>query len=375
MTDIRSAMAGRAFADFIRVPDLVHGDDPLYVPQLAMERRAHLGKKNPYFQHAAGQYFVAYDNEQPVGRISAQVDRLAQASAEETLGHIGFADARDEATLHALLAAAEDWLRRQGATRVAGPYSLSINDESGLLIDGFDSAPRMMMNYARPWQGAAFETAGYRKVKDLIAFRLDVTKPFPDAALRIADKALAIPGLRERPADGKNLPRDLHLIMSIFNDAWADNWGFVPMTEDEIAHTAKNMKPLIRPDFARIVEIDDRPVAMIVALPDLNEALRGLGGKLLPIGWAKLLWRLKKPGVMQGGRVLLMGVRADRRGGFQGSAIAALLVSRLQGAMAARGFKEVEMSWILEDNQPIIRLIESLGGIAYNRYRIYDKTL
>ena len=374
MIEIRAAKTGRGFRDFVIAADIVYSDDPLYVPQLAMERRAHLGAKNPYHRHAKSQYFVAYRDGKPAGRISAQIDELAQISEGGVLGHIGFADAADADILGQLLHAAEDWLREQGAARVSGPYSLSINDESGLLIEGFDTAPRMMMNYARPWQAAAFEAAGYRKIKDLIAFRLDVARPFPAPVLRVAEKAVALPGLTERPVDRRNLGRDLRIIMNIFNDAWAGNWGFVPMTEEEINYAAKNMKPLIRPEFARIVEIDGEPVAMIVALPDLNEALRGLGGRLLPFGWAKLLWRIKRPG-LRGARVLLMGVREKDRGGFKSSAIGALLVSRLRDALAARGFQEVEMSWILEDNMPIIRLIESLGGVPYKRYRIYEKPL
>ena len=361
---------------FLRVPDTVYRGDPHYVKPLDLERRDFLSRKNPYFDHAEVQLFVACDaGGWPVGRISAQIDRLAQQPDRETLGHFGWLEATDSAVMESLVAAAEGWLRARGVKAVQGPYSFSINDESGLLVEGFGSPARMLMNYARPWYGQALEDCGYAKAKDLLAFCMNTDTELPRAALIMARKALEAPGMMtERPLDPKRFDADLRLILDIFNDAWADNWGYVPMTEAEIAHTAKSLKLLIKPEFARIFERDGKPLAMIVALPDLNVALRGLHGRLLPFGWLKLLWRLKvRP--PKAARVLLMGTRRDHRVGFAAGAMAAALVAQLRNALFDAGYTEAELSWVLEDNLPVIRLIESVGGVQYKRYRIYGKQL
>jgi len=373
MIEIKTVQTRRDLAEFIRLPSVLYADDPDFIAPLSFERRARLSAKKPYFEHAGARYFLACDAAgKPVGRISAQIDEHAQKPGQPKTGHFGFVDSANEDVLKHLLDAAENWLRGQGARRVQGAYSLSINDEAGLLIEGHDSPPRMMMNYAPPWLGPAIERTGYRKAKDLLAFHMRADQNLPAAAGKMAEKAAAHPGVRERPL--QDMETDLGVILDIFNEAWADNWGFVPFTAAEIKHTARSMKPLVIPDLVRIAEIDGRAAAMIVALPDLNEALKGLGGELLPLGWARLIWRLKVRGV-QGARVLLMGVRKDYQSTYLGSGLAVLLIARLHEALNAQGFKEVELSWILEDNMPVIRMIEMTGGKAYKQYRIYEKDL
>jgi hypothetical protein len=374
MITVKPAENKKALRDFVDIPNRLYAGDSLYKPQLTIERLEHLGPKNPYFKHAAHQFFIAYENGTPTGRISAQIDDLAQKNGQPKLGHFGFIDAANEQTLIALLTKAEQWLDNQGAKKITGPYSLSINDEAGLLIDGYERAPRMMMNYAPRWLGPALENAGYKKAKDLIAFHMRTDAAIPAAARRIAEKTQDHPGVHLRTLDKTHLKRDLGIILEIFNEAWAGNWGFVPMTADEITHTANNMKPLINPDLVHIAEIDGHAAAMIVALPDLNEALNGLGGRLLPLGWAKLLWRLKVKGV-SGARILLMGVRPKHQSGFLGSALAVTLMNKLHEALRTGGYKDAELSWILEDNTPMIRLVENAGASPYKRYRIYEKTL
>lgn len=374
MITVKPAENKKALRDFVTLPTRLYTDDPLYRPQLTIERLEHLGPKNPYFKHAACRFFIAYENGAAVGRISAQIDDLAQIKGQPKRGHFGFIDAANEETLNALLTKAEEWLTTEGAKKITGPYSLSINDEAGLLVEGYDTPPRMMMNYAPRWLGPALEKAGYKKAKDLIAFHMRTDAAIPAAARRIAEKAREHPGVHLRTLDKTHLKRDLGIILEIFNEAWAGNWGFVPMTADEITHTANNMKPLINSGLVHIAEIDGHPAAMIVALPDLNEALRGLGGRLLPLGWAKLLWRLKVKGV-NGARILLMGVRPKHQNGFLGSALAVTLMNKLHKALRAEGYKDAELSWILEDNAPMIRLVENAGATPYKRYRIYEKTL
>lgn len=374
MITVSAVLGKKALHDFVRVPNILYNADPLYRPQLMMERLEHLSPKNPYFKHATHQLFVAHKDGVLVGRISAQIDDLAQKEDTPRLGHFGFVDALDEEILQALLEKAEGWLREQGIKKITGPYSLSINDEAGLLVEGFNAPPRMMMNYAPDWLGGALEKAGYEPAKDLLAFRMGTDQDIPATAQRIVTKVLTHNEVSFRILDKAKLSQDLNVILDIFNEAWAENWGFIPMTADEIAHTANSMKPLIKPELVHIAEVDGKPAAMIVALPDLNEALDGLNGKLLPLGWVKLLWRLKVKGV-RGARILLMGVRPKYQSGFLGAALAVTVMTKLHDALRRDGYKEAELSWILDDNAPMIRLVESAGATAYKRYRIYEKNL
>ena len=376
MTEVKPVTDRRGFADFLRAPHRVHRGDPNWVPPLTLERRLHFSRRNPYFAHARARYFVAYRNGAPAGRVSAQIDSLAQRDpeGEPHLGHFGCLDATDAEALAALLDAAENWLADHGITEVQGPFSLNINDEAGLLVDGFDRPPRMLMNYAPAWYGPAIEAHGYVPAKDLLAYTFATATPLPDTARRMAEHAANTAGVRERPMDPRAFRAELRTVVDIFNDAWAANWGFVHMTAAEAGALADNLKPLLRPELIRFVERDGEPVAMIVALPDLYEAIADLNGRLLPLGWARLAYRLKA-NRLAGARVPLMGVRAAHRSGFMGSAIAALLVQRTHEAARAAGFREVELSWVLDDNHPTRRLIESIGGTAYKRYRVYRKAL
>ncbi len=370
-----SAVSGKkSLRDFVRVPTILYSDDSLYRPQLMIERLEHLSPKNPYFKHATHQLFIAHQEGALVGRISAQIDELAQKEGTPHLGHIGFIDVTDEEVLRLLLDKAESWLRERGVKKITGPYSFSINDEAGLLVEGFDSPPRMMMNYAPNWLGKALEKSSYAPAKDLLAFRMETDIDTPPAAQRIVKKVLTHDEVSFRMLDKTKLSEDLGVILDIFNEAWAENWGFIPMTADEMTHTANSMKPLIKPELVQIAEVHGKPAAMIVALPDLNEALDGLNGKLFPLGWAKLLWRLKVKGVGSA-RILLMGVRPKYQSGFLGAALAVTVMTKLHDALRKGRYNEAELSWILEDNAPMIRLIENAGAKAYKRYRIYEKSL
>jgi GNAT superfamily N-acetyltransferase len=361
---------------FLRVPHLVFADDHNWVAPLDLERREHFDpKKNPYFQHADVQLFIAYDNDRPVGRISAQLDRLRLEHHPDSSGQFGFLDAIDDPKVFAsLLQSAEAWLRTRGMKAAHGPFNFSINDEMGLLVSGFDTPPAMMMGHALPYYARHLEAQGYGKIKDVFAFDYDGLKPLPRAMQAMVDKIKASGELTIRPLSKKNLDRDLAIIIDIFNDAWSHNWGFVPMTREEITALGKNLKMLVGEQYISIASYKGEPAAMAVSLPNLNDWISDLNGKLLPLGWAKLIWRMmaKPPRSV---RMPLMGVRRDYHGTAIGSALALAVIDAVRSYHLGRGTMRAELSWILEDNAPMRRMIEALGGVPYKTYRIYEKSL
>jgi hypothetical protein len=358
---------------FLRVPYTIYADDPNWIAPLLIERREHLAKKNPYFAHARWQGFIASRNGRPVGRISAQVDELHLDRYDDATGFFGFLDAEDNAdTFRTLFEAAENWLAEQGMRRVRGPLSFSTNQETGLLIKGFETPPMAMMGHSLPYHAGRIEANGYSKAKDVIAYRLDPRFATPPAMQRLLDRTRNV--IRIRPLDKGNLDRDLEILRDIFNDAWAGNWGFVPFTEAEFRDLGHTLKFLIDEDFVQIAEIEGEPAAMIVSMPNINEAIRDLNGRLLPLGWAKLLWRLKVR-YPHTGRVPLMGVRARYHRKTLGAALAYAVIHAVRAPIVERGIHTLELSWILEENKGMRTIIESIGGIAYKTYRVYEKEL
>jgi hypothetical protein len=372
---IEVADAG-ALETFIRLPARLYRGHPGFVAPLALERRESLSaKKNPYFSHATTQFWLAMRGDQAVGRISAQIDRLSLERHGKTLGHFGLLDAEnDPATVQALVDAAETWLRGHGMDRVRGPFNLSINEECGLLVDGFESRSVMMMGYAPPYLGPLLQAQGYAKAKDLLAYDYDIAEAKPVDPRGILKRVTADGRVRVRPIDMKRYRADLSLILDVFNDAWSENWGFLPFTEAEIVHAATSMRPLISAELVWIAEVDGEPAAMIVCLPNLNEAIADLGGNVLPFGWAKLLWRLKVSGV-KSCRVPLFGVRKRYHRSPLGAALILLVLEALRVSAVKAGFEHAELSWILEDNAAIRGVIEHNGARVYKTYRIYEKSL
>ncbi len=359
---------------FIRVPWPLYENDPNWVPPLIFERKQHLNRKvNPFFRVAEVEMWVARRAGLPVGRISAQVNRAHLERYGDDTGHFGLLEATDEPKVfEALFSTAENWLRERGMKRVRGPFSLSINDEAGLLIDGFDTPPYMMMGHAPPYYGPRVEAQGYAKAKDLIAYHYYADTPVPRGVEGMVRRVKRTDSVVLRQLNKRRYHEDLGVIMDIFNDAWANNWGFVPFSEVEIRHLANEMKPLVSENLVCIAELDGRPVAMAVTLPNLNEAIRDLDGRLLPFGWAKLLWRLKFSGV-RSARMALMGVRRELQGTPMGAALAFAVVETVR--RAPHGCTEGELSWILEDNLPMRHMIETFGARAYKTYRVYGKDL
>ena len=357
---------------FIRLPGQLAAADPAWVEPLHFERRQFLSPRhNPVFDHAEIRFWLAYRGGEPVGRISAQIDRLAPEAEGRPLGFFGMVDAREDVVLARLFATAEGWLAERGVARVRGPFSLSINQSSGVLIEGFDTPPFVMMEHHDRWLGPAIERLGYVKARDLVAYRL-IAAGLPDRLRRIAERRSA--GARLRPIDKRRFADEIATVTAIFNDAWAGNWGFVPLSEAETAAMARELKPILPPEFVQIAELDGRAVAFIVLVPNVNEALRGLGGRLLPAGWARLLWRLKVAGVGSA-RVPLMGVTRDVAATVLGKSLPMRLIYALEPHAKARGVHDIEMSWLLEDNWPVRRLIEAIGSQHYKTYRLYERDL
>lgn len=361
---------------FLKVPFDVFRGDPNWVPQLFFERNEHLSpKKNPYFKHAEAQLFVLRDGERLVGRISAQIDRLHLERYNDSTGQFGFLDCIDDTDAFAqLFKAAEDWLKSRGIKRVQGPFSFSINDESGLLVKGFDAPPNIMMGHSLPYVGAQVEAQGYIKAKDLIAYEFDGTKALPYHLERAAKRAKSNKRITVRTINKKDLKSELQLIMHIFNDAWSHNWGFVPFTQDEITMLGNNLKLLISEGYVAIASLDGEPAAMVISLPNINEWIHDLNGRLLPFGWAKLAGRLLKSR-HSSVRLPLMGVLKKHQDSVMGSLLAMSVIEAVRSYHFANGIFRGELSWILEDNFGMRSIIEASGAVPYKTYRVYEKQL
>lgn len=358
---------------FLHLPWSLYADDPAWIPPLLLERKEHFSTRNPYFQHAEVKAWLVRRAGRPVGRICAQVDRLHLQRYDDGTGFFGMLEAQDDPEIfRVLFDTAERWLRAQGMNRVRGPFNFSINEECGLLVDGLDTPPVVMMGHARPYYPERVAEQGYAGVQDLLAYYIDINFSAPPGFDRLAARVAS--RVRLRSMSHKHFQRDLGIIKDIFEDAWAQNWGFIPFTDEEFTALGKNLKFLVPRDFVRIAEVDGEPAGMMVVFPNLNEAIRDLNGRLLPLGWLKLLWRLKVSG-LKTGRVPLMGVRRRFHNSRLGAVLALMMITSLRSVVRRRGMREVEMSWILEDNKGMCNIIESLGGWAYKRYRVYQKNL
>jgi hypothetical protein len=356
---------------FIKLPWSLYADDPCWVPPLIFERKWHLSPKNPYFEHAEFQAWLALHGERIVGRITAQIDQLHLQQYQDATGFFGMIEAEDNAeTFHALFDTAESWLRQKGMRRIRGPFNLSINDECGLLVEGFDSPPPIMLGHALPYYYARIEEQGYHKEQDLLAYRVHPDVAPPQHLEALSRRAAGRINVRAMRRD--RFAEDLDIIRDIFEDAWAENWGFIPFTTKEFNELGKNLKFLVDSESVRIAELDGEPAAMMVMFPNVNEVIKDLGGRLLPFGWLKILWRLKIAGV-KSARVPLMGVRRRYHGSRLGATLALMVIAPLHERSRKLGIEEVDMSWILEQNQGMRKIIETAGCSLYKRYRIYQK--
>ncbi|HEX6411293.1 MAG TPA: N-acetyltransferase [Sphingomicrobium sp.] len=354
----------------------VYRDDPAWVPPLKDEVHGLLNpEKNPWFEHARAQLWMAERGGAAVGRISAQVDDLVQDHMGQGTGQWGMFEALDAEAAAALIATAEDWLRRQGMGRSLGPISLSIWDEPGLEIEGFDEPPTVMMGHHRPQYEGWVEAAGYAKAKDLLTYEVDIVNWWDATIDRLITMGEKNPRISIRRVDKSRFDEEAQVILGLLNDAWSDNWGFVPLTKSEIAYAGKKLKPIIYEELVRIAEYDGEPVAFMITVPDVNELIKDLNGTLFPFNWAKLLWRLRKPRTTRA-RVPLMGVARKLHGTRLASQLAFMLIESIRrDAVGTYGIRTGEFGWILEDNKGMLSIAELPGARINHRFRIYEKAL
>ena len=373
ITPVSTKADRTAFVDFVWE---VYQDDPAWIPPLKDEVHGLIDPtKNPWFGHGRAQLWLARRDGKVVGRISAQVDDLVLEHMQAGLGQWGMFEALDALAAAALISTAEDWLRGQGMTRAMGPISISIWDEPGLLIEGFKQSPMAMMGHHLPAYRHYVEVAGYAKAKDLHTYDMDIRKELQPLIQRLIQAGERNPRIRLRNVDKSNFASEAAIILHILNDAWSDNWGFVPLTDAEIAYAGKKLKPIIFEDMVRIAELDGRPVAFMLTIPDVNEMIRDLDGRLFPFGWAKLLWRLRKPRTARI-RVPLMGVIKELQGGRMASQLAFMLIDSIRrNCVEHYGVGHGEFGWILEDNQGMVSIAELSGATINHTYRIYEKAL
>jgi len=370
---VEVADRGRRLGRFLAVPHRVYARDPAWIAPLEFEQRRRLSPKSRFLQNARMRAWVACVEGEPVGRITAQVDELHQRQHGDELGYFGMIEAIDRAEVYdALFRTAEEWLRGEGMRRVRGPYNLHVNEELGLLVEGFSTPPFVLMGHGRPYYAERLLEQGYRGVKDLLAYRVRPDFEAPRAMTRLAERAPK--GVSVRCFRREALLREAEVMRDIFNDAWENNWSFVPLEREAWLDTVKTLTAVTPDDYIQIAEYDGRPAAFIVALPNLNEAARDLRGRVLPFGWLKLLWRLKLRHP-ETARVPLMGVLREYQHSRLGPTLAFMVIDAVRRALHRRGVRNVEMGWILEDNDGMRNIIETIGGEAYKRYRMYEKDL
>ncbi|MGB5486611.1 MAG: hypothetical protein WBN06_04425 [Lysobacterales bacterium] len=372
--EIREVSGRKDLKSFIRIPWSIYKDDPNWVPPLMAERRDALSPGHPYFKHAIWRAWIAYLNGKPVGRISAQIDDLHLEQHDTKTGFFGLIEAADDDEVFlALFQAAENWLRDEGMREIIGPFNLSINQDLGILIEGFDSPPYVMTGHAPAYYGPAIERAGYRPAQDLLAYGLDGgTLAIP----RVMRALIARSGdrVKVRSLGSRSKIVELESMRDIFNDAWENNWNFTPFTKEEFDLIGKEILLAAPKNFIQIAEVDGEDAAFIVLLPNINESIADLNGRLLPFGWARLFWRLKVE-FPKSARVALMGVRQKYQNTRFGPALAYMIINAVMEAGKAKGLERVEMSWILEHNHGVRNIIESVGGQITKRYRMYEKEL
>jgi GNAT superfamily N-acetyltransferase len=368
---IKSVQTKKELMTFIKLPWKIYRNDPIWVPPLIMERKNILNrKKNPFYKHAEIELFLAYQDGEAVGRIAAITNENHNTFHQDNLGFFGFFESiKDQTVAAALLDRAFSWLKTKGKNGVLGPMNPSTNDDVGILIDGFNTPPMVMMCHNPPYYDTLLEKYGLKKAKDLYAWFFDAkTTPFPEKVKNIAQMIGERYGITIRNIKLKNLKKELKLIREVYNNAWSKNWGFVPLTEEEVIHIAAELKKIAREELLLLAEMDGRPVGFSISLPDINQILKRIpNGRLFPTGIWKLAFGIKK---IDAARVLILGIIRELQHGGLGS----LLYLETFRRGTAIGIYKGECSWILEDNTTMNRALEALGAKKYKTYRIYQQS-
>ena len=371
---VRHVPPGGDLRDFLDVVDVVYDGDPNFIRELDFDLAGRLSPRHPFFEHGEAMLFTAHRDGRCIGRCSAQIDRLHLERYHDETGFFGFVDTVDDAeAVRALIDAARDWLKSKGMKRMLGPFMLTINDQVGCLVEGFDTPPMFMMPHHRPYQGALLEQAGLSKCKDAYAWRYQVgALPKRVAAAHAA--VMAMPEVKARHMEIEHLERDVRIVMDVFNDAWQDNWNYVPFTEAELKKFANEFKLIVVPEITLITEIDGEPAAVAFAVPNLNEGIRHMHGKLFPTGIFKLFWhtKVRRP---KTARLIILGVRKKYRRMKQYGALSMFMYAHLSDCSRRIGIEWGELSFTLEDNHPVNLGIKAMGGEIYKRYRLYEGDL
>jgi hypothetical protein len=374
---VREHTPGRNIEPFLRAADGVFQSDPAWVPPLEFEINERLHpKKNPFFNRAEVTLFTAWRGARCVGRCSAQIDREHLRLWKDDTGFFGFFDTVDDAEVgNALIDAAARWLASRGMKRMMGPMSLYVNEEVGILIEGFEHPPVLMMGHSRAWQAGICEAAGLTREKDLLCWRYQKGVEFPDRVTKAWEQVKTLPEVRLRSVNPKNMQTETQAIMEIYNDAWKGKWAMVPALPDEVEKVAKDLKLILDPDLAFIAEVNGRPSGMCIMLPNVNEAIADLNGKLLPTGVFKLLWRTKVRHP-KSCRLMMLGIKSELRNNVKryGGLSAAMYLEVAKRAIG-KGYEWSELSWTREDDAPINLGIRSMGARVYKKYRVYQKAI
>jgi GNAT superfamily N-acetyltransferase len=370
--EIEPVGSRQALKEFIELPFRLHSSSPEWVPPLRLERHAYLSRRwNPFFGHGDAKFFLARRSGRVVGRISAQVDDNFNTYHGSKWGNFGFLELEDDPeVLAALLAAAEGWLRARGAEKVVGPFDLTMNEEAGILVEGFEHTPSIRFPWQPPYYAPLVEAAGYGKAVDLLAYDLEVSQRqnILPIMFELDRQAREEHGIRIRKMTRRTLRRDLEAFQTVYNAAWSTNWGFVPYSKEDLDAYAWDLQFVFDPDWFMIAETPDGEVAGVAMSPlDLNQVLRKMNGSLLPLGWLHLLRRKQ---IVDRVRVGFLGVHPDH----QNTGVAAsLYIEHYDMAERGRVYRG-ELGWILEDN-PINRGMEALGGTVVRRYRVFERDL
>lgn len=366
---------------FIDLPYRLYAHDPHWVAPLKSEVAGQIDPtKNGWFSHAEAQLMLAERQGRVVGRISAHLDKLALTMPAEQgfgpgVGFWGMFEAEDQEAGNALIAAAEGWLRAKGMTRAIGPISLSIWEEPGLLVKGHDHSPTVMMGHHKPEYQGWIEALGYSVAKELRTYDLDITGGFPKIVDRIIQSGERNDQIVIRRVDKSRFAEEAAIILGILNDAWSDNWGFVPLTQPEIDDVGRKLKPIVYEDLIRIAEIDGEPVAFMITLPDLNEPLKPLKGSLFPFGWLRLLMWLRRPKARTM-RVPLMGVVKRLQSSRVASQLAFMMIEYIRrDAIAKFGASRGEIGWILDDNQGMLAIADTIQSKVNRIYNVYQRDI
>ena len=367
---VRPVAAKRDLRRFIRLPWKIYRGDPNWVPPLILDQKDVLNtEKNPFYKHAEMQLFMAYRGEEPVGRIGAIVDHNYISFQDDKAGFFGFFESIDDSAVSkALFEAAESWVRGKEMEHMFGPANPSTNHILGLLVDAFDRPPMVMMPYNPPYYADLIQGAGFRKIKDLYAYHMDESIPISDKIKRVTGIIRGKHNVSIRHAEKKKFERELEFIKTVYNDAWIKNWGFVPWTDEEIEHLGKDVKTIAEEDLILLAEVDGEPAGFSLSMPDVNQALKHINGRLLPFGLFKLLWHSRKINRL---RTAIMGVSKK----YRGMGIEAVFCYETYVRALKHGFTDGEISWVLEDNLPMRNIVERWGSVLYKTYRLYDKRL